>query len=314
LPKKMLRCAIDWLVYVGVRLVVCMVQAMTLEACHRWVRVLAWLLSDVLPIRRKVVDENLRQAFPQSTVVFRRQINREMWEHLLLMGCEMVHLHRKVHDTNWRDYVRLANVESQVRAFLSPRACVMISGHFGNFEAGGFLNGLFGFRTYTIARPLDNPFLERWLTQLRQQYGQFMLPKWDVARQVAVLLERGENLALLGDQFGGNTGCWVDFFGRPASYHKAIALFSMTSRAPLLVGYARRVNGRPLQFELGVEGVFDPADPKSALNGVREVTQWYNDLLEAIIRRNPEQYWWLHKRYKGEPKQRHRASRTLRAA
>jgi KDO2-lipid IV(A) lauroyltransferase len=226
----------------------------------------------------------------------------------------MVHLPRKVHDTNWRNYVHLANVAPQVAAFLSRRPCVMISGHFGNFEAGGFLNGLFGFRTYTIARPLDNPFLDRWLTKLRETNGQFMLPKLDVAKQVAVLLEQGENLALLGDQFGGETGCWIEFFGRPASYHKAIALFSMTSRAPLVVGYARRVDRRPLQIELGVEGVYDPADNRSTMTGVRDITQWYNDLLEAIIRRDPDQYWWLHKRYKGEPRQRVRAKRVVSAA
>lgn len=310
----MLRLAVDWCVYVFMRLLICMVQAMTLDACARFVRPLAWLLADVLPIRRKVVDENLRQAFPDSTPAERQRINRGMWEHLLMMGCEMVHLPRKVHATNWREHVKLANVAPQVAAFLSPRPCVMISGHFGNFEAGGFLNGLFGFRTYSIARPLDNRFLERWLTKLRETHGQYMLPKWDVAKQIALLLEQGENLGLLGDQFGGNTGCWIDFFGRPASYHKAIALFSMTSRAPLLVGYARRIEGRLLQLELGVEGVYDPADATSKLTGVREVTQWYNDLLEAIIRRDPDQYWWLHKRYKGEPKQRHRTKYPHQAA
>jgi KDO2-lipid IV(A) lauroyltransferase len=311
----MLRLATDCCVYVFVRLLVCIVQALTLETCQRCVGPLAWLLADVLPIRRQVVDDNLRQAFPHSTPHERQQINRGMWRHLLLMGCEMVHVHRKIHDTNWRDFVRLANVEPQVRAFLSLRPCVMISGHFGNFEVGGYLNGLFGFRTYTIARPLDNPFLERWMTGLRERNGQFMLPKTDVAKQVALLLERGEKLALLGDQFGGNSGCWVEFFGRPASYHKAIALFSMTSRAPLLVGYARRAGGRLLQLELGIESAFDPADASSAkLSGVREVTQWYNDHLEAIIRRDPEQYWWLHKRYKGEPKQRLRTGRREKLA
>jgi KDO2-lipid IV(A) lauroyltransferase len=310
----MLRLAIDWSVYVFVRLLVCIVQALTLDACARWVRPLAWLLADVLPIRRQVVDENLQQAFPHSTPEERRRINRGMWEHLLLMGCEMVHLPRKVHDTNWRDYVHLKNSEPQVRAFFSPRPSVMISGHFGNFEAAGFLNGLFGFRTFTIARPLDNPFLERWLTKLRETHGQYMLPKWDVAKQIALLLEQGENLALLGDQFGGNTGCWVEFFGRPASYHKAIALFAMTSRAPLIVGSARRVGGRPLQFELSVEGVYDPADATSPLSGVHDVTQWYNDCLEAIIRRDPDQYWWLHHRYKGTPKPRKRKNKQLKSA
>jgi KDO2-lipid IV(A) lauroyltransferase len=128
-----------------------------------------------------------------------------------------------------------------------------------------------------------------------------MLPKRDVAKQVALLLEQGENLALLGDQYGGRNGCWIDFFGRPASYHKAIALFSMTGRAPIILSYTRRLHGQPLQLELGVEGVYDPLDKSQNLGGVREITQWYNDLLERIIARDPEQFWWLHDRWKGQP-------------
>lgn len=303
-----LRPALDWCAYVSVRLLVCMVQAMPLEACARLVRPVAYLLCDVLRIRGDTVDENIRHAFPEATGHQRRRIARGMWRHLLLLGCEIAHLPRKVHDTNWREHVRLTNIAPQVRALLSPRPCVILSGHFGNFEAGGFMIGLFGFRTFTVARPLDNVFLDRWMNQFRQLQGQSMLPKLGVARQIALLLERGENLALLGDQFGGDTGCWIDFFGRPASYHKAIALFSMTSRAPLVVCYARRVDGRPLQLELGVEGEYDASDD-AVLGGVRQVTQWYNDLLEDIIRRDPQQYWWLHRRWKGQPRQRKRKPR-----
>lgn len=298
--------ALDWTVYVIVRLFFCVVQAMPIGVCQRWARPLAWLLADVLRIRRGLLKENLRYAFPDMPDRQRMQLIRGMWEHLILLGCEIAHLPRKVHETNWREHVRLANIAPQVRALLSRRPCVILSAHFGNFEAGGYMIGLFGFRTHTIARPLDNVYVDRWLNSFRQAKGQFILPKHDVAKQIALMLERGENLVLLGDQFAGRNGCWIDFFGRPASYHKAIALFSMTSRAPLLVSYARRVNGRALQLELDVEGEVDPKSDHPAAAGVRELTQWYNDRLEEIIRRNPEQYWWLHNRWKGQSKRRGR--------
>ena len=308
----MLRTAIDWLVYFAVRLVFCAVQALRIETCHAVCRRLAWLAADLLRMRAAVADENLRFAFPDWPAARRRRVIRAMWEHLFLMACESAHLPRKVHDTNWRDFLSTNNTAVQSRLLLSQRPGVFISGHFGNFEAAGFIFGMYGFETYAVARPLENPVLDRWLNDYRSANRQYILPKQGVARQVAVLLEQGKSLGLLGDQAAGSTGCWIDFFGRPASYHKAIALFSMTSSAPLLVCYSRR-RGRPMQFEVGVEGVYDPAASEPSLcrsqdesgvrevaagGGVREITQWYNDLLEDIIRRQPEQYWWVHRRWK----------------
>jgi len=84
-----------------------------------------------------------------------------MWRHLFLMCAEIAQTPRKVHRTNWRDHSRIVNLESFVRTLLSGRPLVLISAHYGNFELGGYLMGLFGFPTYTVARKLDNPYLDR---------------------------------------------------------------------------------------------------------------------------------------------------------
>ena len=291
----------DWLIYVVVRLLICIVQAMPIEICARLSRPLAYLLGDVLKIRQKTVRDNLAQALPELSEANRQRIARGMWEHLLLLICEIAHLPRKVHETNWREHIHLGDIREQVSALLSPRPCVILSGHFGNFEAGGYMTGMFGFRTHTIARPLDNPFLDRWLNKFRELNGQTIMSRRGAASHASILLQNGGNLVLLGDQFGGHKGCWIEFFGRPASYHKAIAVFCVTSGAPMVVSYARRRGQQPLQIELEVEGVYDPLESNHALGGVREVTQWYNDLLEQMIRRQPDQYWWLHRRWKGDP-------------
>src|SRR5690606_24912869 len=130
-----------------------------LETCQQMAAGLGYLAYDVLRIRRKTVDENLRWAFPELARRQREEIGRGMWRHLVLLVCELAHAPRKIHRTNWHKYVELLGVEQQVEHFLSTRPLVMVSGHFGNFELGGVLAGLFGFPTYTIARPLDNPFL-----------------------------------------------------------------------------------------------------------------------------------------------------------
>lgn len=290
----------DWLVYLLIRVVVCLVQSVRIETCHVISRLLAVLANDILGVRRQVVDENLAAVFPELSAAERVDLARRMWEHLLLMGCEIFHAPRKIHRTNYQHYVRLERRREIVRHFLDPRPVLLVSGHFGNFEMGGFITGLLGFPTFTVARPLDNPYLDRYINRFRSANGQYIFSNRGSSNQIDRILASGEALSLLGDQYAGPKGCWVDFFGRPASCHKAIALFTLTSGAPLLLGYCRR-DGKPLRFEQSVVGIVDPQDAGAEAGGVKPLTQWYNRALEKAVRASPDQYWWLHRRWKGAP-------------
>lgn len=295
------RNVLDFLVYVAVRIFVCMVQAMPLDTCARWSRHLAALCADVLKIRQDVIEDNLIHAFPDMSAAQRRDLSRRMWEHLFLMIVEVVHTPRKVHRTNWRDYITLHNADWLIRAFFDDRPTVLICGHYGNFEFAGYAMGILGFPTYTIARPLDNPYLNRYLNEFRGATGQYILSKTGTSQQVEDILNRGGILSLLGDQHAGPRGCWVEFFGRPASSHKAIALFTLGSQAPTIFCYTRRT-GRPLHHLMATDSMIDPHDLPKEMQSVPAITQWYTQQLEHTIRQAPDQYWWLHRRWKdGRP-------------
>ena len=296
-----LKWLLDWLVYLLVRIVICVLQMISLESCVGLARGLSFLAWHLLRLRRDVIDENLRHAFPQSSPTDRAVVARRMWEHLLLMVCEIARAERKIHDTNYYRFFTFRDQSQLLQAMLDPRPLVLVTGHYGNFELGGFLLGLLGFRTYTIARPLDNRFLHDFVNRFRQTKGQTILAKEGSAGTVNRILERGENLAILGDQYAGPRGCWVNFLGRPASCHKALALFTLTSDAPQLVLYNRR-GQRPMEFEVGCAGLADPARLPASLLDIRALTQWYNQRLEQVIRDAPDQYWWLHRRWKGTPR------------
>jgi KDO2-lipid IV(A) lauroyltransferase len=94
----------------------------------------------------------------------------------------------------------------------------------------------------------------------------------------------------------------VEFFGRPASVHKAIGLFAVSSGAPIMVCSATRRHGL-FDYDLRLEGTADPALGGPETAGLKEVSQWYTSLLETSIRRAPEQYWWVHRRWRGGPAQ-----------
>lgn len=298
--RKRLKPITDWLVYFVVRLFVCIVQATPIETCHYCSRGLAYFAAEILRVRHKVVEENLAAVFPHLSQRQRRKMKRRMWEHLFLMVCEVAHAPRKIHTNNWHKYVSMKNKKALVETLLDERPTILVSGHYGNFEFAGFVNGLLGFPSYSIARKLDNPYLDRFVNRFRSMHGQFILPKEGSAPLVKNILDTGGTLALLGDQHAGDKGCWVQFLGRLASCHKAVAVFTIAGGAPMAVCYARRV-GKPLHFEVGMEGVIDPQHGGPEVGGITQLTAWYNQMLEQIILEAPDQYWWLHKRWRDPP-------------
>jgi Kdo2-lipid IVA lauroyltransferase/acyltransferase len=296
----MWRKLIDFSAYLLVRVVIALIQALPLDVCEKVANVLATIAGRVLRIRGNVVEENLCTAFPEMSAEERSEITWQMWRHLILMIMEIAQTPRKVHETNWKEHSHIVNQEQFVRTLLSGRPLVVISGHFGNFELGGYLMGLFGFPTYTVARELDNRYLDRFMNDFRGRTGQYMLPKKGSGADIQKVLERGGILTLLGDQHAGQKQCWVNFFGKLASTHKAVSVFSLGNRAPTMVSYARRLD-RVLHYEVGPEAICDPGDANFELGSVPLLAQWYTNHLENLIRRSPGQYWWLHRRWKGQP-------------
>jgi Kdo2-lipid IVA lauroyltransferase/acyltransferase len=288
---------VDYLVYLVVRILICIVQATPIETGQRLARGLAWLFSDVLGIRRKVVDDNLQHAFAERTEAERRRLARQMWEHLFLLVIEVAHVPRKIHETNWRRYARLVNVAPLVRMLIDDRPAVIVTGHFGNFEVGGYLLGVLGFPTFTVARTLDNRYLNRFVNEFRGATGQYIISKNDGFDDILAVMGHGGTMAFLADQYAGPKGCWVEFFGRQASVHKAIALLAVEHDAPVAVCYSRRLES-PMHFEMVFAGKSDPRQADSGVGSIRDLTQWYTARLEEGIRQTPDQYWWLHRRWK----------------
>jgi KDO2-lipid IV(A) lauroyltransferase len=294
------RSLTDYFAYLAVRGVVAILQVLPEENATRLCRAGAWLLSGPLPVRRKTLRENLERIFPRATPAERDALTRAMWYHLLMMVCEIAWAPRRIHRCCWKRYITFADAQAMLRPLLSRRPTVLVTGHLGNFELGGYITGLMGISTSTIARPLDNPFLHDFVADFRGAKGQRLLDKNGCASEVDRHLADGGTLSLLADQHAGNKGCWTDFLGVEASCHKALALFTLAADAPMVVAYTLRAGG-PMRFELGTTGVADPRRGGTECGGVRPLTEWYNKRLAEVIARCPEQYWWVHRRWREKP-------------
>ena len=302
---KVRRPWLDYLVYLGIRLVVAFAQMLTIEQSYGLASLAAWIAYHLDGRHRKVGHENLRMAFgDRLSEAERDRIVRGVYLHFGRMIMELLHTPRKLHLTNWRDRVALVgHVPIMDQLITGGRPMIFLSGHYGNWELAGYIFGLFGFPTTSIARTLDNPYLDRYIRSFRQRTGQVLIPKSGGFDQMIEVLRAHGVLSFLADQDAGQRGVYVEFFGRPASTHKAIALLAIEYRAPVVVGVARRV-GPGFRYEIRCEDIIDPASLSGTADDVRLLTQRFTSALERLIRQDPTQYLWLHRRWKNQPQSR----------
>ena len=302
----------DFTVYLVVRVVVCILQALPFGTACKLAGGLAWLIYKVDRRHRLVARDNLRHAFGEGDEAQRDRLVRGIYRHFCTMLIEIVHMPRLLHPQNWKQHFRLLDYKPMLGLLLSGRPVLVVSGHFGNWELGGYVFALFGFRTAAIARPLDNPYVDAFLRRFRENTGQKLLRKdGDFDKMQRVLANKGIMMTL-GDQDAGQRGLFVDFFNRPASTHKAIALFALEYNVPMLVMTCTRRPGDPAAWSYDIWGgdVILPEEYQGRPDAVRAITQRYSTALEGMIRRHPEQYFWLHRRWKHQPKSKNKTKQA----
>lgn len=296
----------DYLVYVAVRVTVCIIQALPPGLVLRLAEALAGLAYLVNRRHRQVAAENLRHAFPELDERRIDQLVRATYRHFCTVAMEMVLLPRKFHLHNLFHYVNYPDWSHYHRAvawFKQPRPLIVVTAHFGNWETFCYGCGLLGYRGGFIARRIDNPYLDRFIQKFRSATGQRLLDKNHDYELIQSMLADGGRLGIVGDQDAGSRGLFVPFFGRPASTFKSVALLALEYDAPIIVmGTARR--GPLLYCNVYLEEEICPEDFATHSDPIRAITERYTAAIERLVRRHPEQYFWLHRRWKSEPPRR----------
>jgi len=293
---------LNYLIYLAVRLVVCVAQALPLDTARRLGRFIGSAAFRLDRRHRKIARDNLTAAYP-DTLSDRQaaHLAKRVFQHFAMLLMEIVHIPRIMRLATWRRYVRLVDVGPFLKARLKRRGMMVVMGHFGNWEMAGYACGMFGVPYHSVARPLDNPYLEGFLGRFRRLTGQTLIAKRGGSEAIEQVLRRGETLAVLFDQDAGPRGAFVEFFGRPASAHKGVALMAIQHNAPVAVSYSQRIGNR-FFYEAGIEEIIEPGPYADDADGPRRLAQRMHNALERIVRRAPEQYLWLHRRWKSQPK------------
>ena len=290
---------LQYLFYVGVRIGVCFFQVMSNSAARALADLVGWIVFTFDHKHRRMALDNLRQAFPGR--YSEKQLHAMVlatYRHFFTLFGEIIQMPRKVHRHNADYHLDLGPRKEEVLKLLhSDRPLLIVTGHFGNWELAGVWLGALGFRTYAVARPLDNVYLNAYFQSIREHLGQTILPKRDLPL-IQRTLAQGGKVAVLADQYAGPRGQMVDFFGRQASAYRGISILALQHNAPLLVVGVRKV-AEPMRYQAVITDIIDPEEyTGSPSENVRQITQRYSTGLENVIRSAPEQYFWIHNRWK----------------
>jgi KDO2-lipid IV(A) lauroyltransferase len=259
-----------------------------------------WLL---MPRHRERAREHLRLAYgPTLGAAELDRLALRSLQQQVMWVTEFIFTPRLINEWTWRRYVTLVNMREALAALLENRGALLLTGHYGNWELAGFLLAVLGFDIAAIMRPLDNVYLNRFLVRTRRRSGLELLYKKGAMSEAESILDRGAALGFIADQNAGRTGLFVDFFGRPASTYKSIGLLAISRNVPIIVGYARR-NADTFRYEVGVQRLIRPQEWASREDPLRWITQTYTSALEEIVRADPAQYLWIHRRWKTRPRQ-----------
>jgi phosphopantetheine--protein transferase-like protein len=272
-------------------------------SCRRAIEV-PWfgkVLYHLLPFRRKLVLSNLRRVFGESLCERElRRLAQAYCAHFARFLMEFVRL-PLMRPEQQKAWVRVENIESPIRAHEQGKGLLVLTGHFGNWEVAT-VAGLTQFPQYRrlfhfVRRPLKPFWLNAFVTRRFRRWGFGTLPKRGSLDSILDLLASGAILVYVLDQHAAaNEGVTVDFLGHPASTFKSLAILALNTGAAVIpAGCWREPDGtHVLRFEEALP-LIESDDVGEA---IRQNTRAYNTALERMLLRHPEQWIWMHRRWK----------------
>ena len=291
----------EWLEYAVVWLILKKLGVLPRRLARGFAASVTSLLFFLQPKLRKTAEFNLRLAFPDWTDEQRKDATRKMVRNLGWMAAEFAHFPR-LRKKNIEKVVILEGHENFLEGQHRGKGVLYLTGHIGAWELSSFAHALYGYPLHYMARPLDNQRLDALVNKYRCASGNEPIFKNESARVILKILKDSGTVGILADQ---NTmpeeGVFVDFFGKSACTTTGLARVALHTGAAVVPGYAywdESIQKYRLRFEPPVE-LIRTGDTE---RDVFENTQQFTKVIEEIIRKHPDQWVWIHQRWKNRPK------------
>ncbi len=298
IPKK-IRYFLEYILF---RLILFPIQMLSLKGVCLLGRLLGNTLYHISPKRRKIARINLDIAFGDTkTIAEKNRITKQSMIYMVTIALQCLWVTR---NTEQRIYQLFPShpegIEHLDQALKRDKGAFYLMAHYGNWEALGVYWGHENFsQVYSIARKLDNPYLENLINKLRTTSGGGVFHKEGSPLKVVRALKKNSCVAVMMDQNGDIGGLFVDFFGKKAATPRSLALLSYSTGAPVLPLIPYPTEKGTYQAVLFPEIKLEKTGDKD-----KDIFRWteeYQKVLEKIIRERPEPWMWFHRRWKSRP-------------
>ena len=294
----------QWVEYVLLVSFLKLIRVLPYGVCRAVAAVVGEAVFRFAPRRRRIARANLRIAFPELDEAQRLVLARRSCRSFILTCLEgakfLIRFDPLRAEKTVREIVDGAEeMFERVRA-IHERAggCVFVVPHLGNWECLAHAGALAGVPLTIPVRPLDNRKLEASLYEMRASSGQEILSKKNAFFHLREALRKGRSVAILADQNAGGDGIDAPFFGKPARTTPAPAALAVLYDRPIvLISCLRKGDGRRYEILLS-EPIAPDLSAQSAKKEIERLTRAVNEETENFIRRGPEQYLWIHDRWK----------------
>jgi KDO2-lipid IV(A) lauroyltransferase len=250
-----------------------------------------------MPKRKRLIRDNLARALPDVPDERRRAIAEAVWKNLGRAAVEFIRV-SDVTQGNFSNSFVYEGLENVERAAAKGKGIIFIALHFSSWELNGIALQYQLKNLVAIARPMKNPFVEEWVQKKRQQGGMEIILHRQAVKASLRALKDKKSVGILMDQNLYTGGVFVNFMGRPAATTTLPALLHDRTGAPVILTYNLRENGRlRIFFEKPV------TFPEIADAGERMQcwTQILSDKMSDLVRKYPENWFWIHNRWKRQP-------------
>lgn len=258
-------------------------------------RFYAHLLDRFVPRLRRIALRNLAMAMPELTPQRRSEITDGVFDSIARLLVAFARF-PQIHRGNISDWIRYDGLEHFQEALRGGKGVLFATAHLGNWELSALAHALLTGPMNIVVRPLDNPLLDRFVSRYRGLSGNCVIDKKDFVRGILKALHSNEAVGILIDQNAGlDDGVFVDFFGQKAATNPSFAKLASRTGASVIPGYAVwccEEKRYILRFDR----------PMSLSGNPVSDTQLLQSQLESVIRRYPDQWLWIHRRWKTRPR------------
>ncbi|GBD92645.1 lipid A biosynthesis lauroyl acyltransferase [bacterium BMS3Abin05] len=283
--------------FAGLKFLTIFIRIFPYGIAVRFSKILSFLVFSVIRLRRDVTIRNIQMAFPEKDLEECTALAGKVYNHFGRVAVDFLYMARLIP----KRFLKLIQFENETvlqKALQAGKGVVLNGGHLGNWEFLAASIPLKGYPENIIVGAQRNNLADAWFNTNRALAGCKIIHVGGAVRKSLKALNRGEVLAILSDQDAGKDGQFVPYFGRPASAPVGAALLSLKSGSPMVYTQAIFNNGRyVVQFERIRTDDLEGPTPEN----LWELTRRFTEILEKNVRKYPEQWFWMHRRWKTRP-------------